>query len=341
MKLLSLLLTFTLLLISQVRADVAPNPIIAKGVRTTDSCSIQMISEYVYADLYQNYAKVECTFELLNFGDSVTIQVGFPEMHFQYFWVDNYDENHMKNYTIVVDGKTLTDKDIRMSKEFDSAYTAHRNMEIISKEYRQKKLDLYTSAALDSLNKCRKSAYRNASELSRKIDKYIEAGNFPWYVWDMHFDKNEKKQIKVVYSLPAGKGVFTDSRQRRNKYNYFKYILETGSGWYGPIGQANIELKLHNIGLKTIEEISPAGYQLNGKTKRIKWGFTNLEPTKEDDISVRYFNRSDRRKIEKYYKKRKDANIDERNIQFSEKDIREFLDSIESKNQDSIEAVNQ
>lgn len=127
MKSFSILSTF-LLLISQVYADAAPNPIIANGVRTTDNCSIQMISEYVYADLYQNYAKVECHFELFNHGDSITIQVGFPEMHFQYYWVDDYDENHIKNYTIVVDGKILTDKDIRMSKKFDSAYIAYRNM---------------------------------------------------------------------------------------------------------------------------------------------------------------------------------------------------------------------
>lgn len=154
----------------------------------------------------------------------------------------------------------------------------------------------------------------------------------------MHFDKNEKKQIKVAYTLPAGEGVtpaiIKNSQyvHKSTNFKYLKYILETGSEWYGPIGRANIELKLHNIGLKTIEKISPAGYQLNEKTKRIKWEFTNLEPTKEDDIYVRYFNRADRRRFEK----KKNQPISKEAMEFQVK-LRDFLDYKESQNQDSIE----
>src|SRR5690554_1206362 len=72
-----------ILIIGKVYADIAPNPIVIKWIYTIDSCKIQMTQEYVYADLYNDSAIVECAFELLNLGDSTTIQVGFPEMNFQ------------------------------------------------------------------------------------------------------------------------------------------------------------------------------------------------------------------------------------------------------------------
>ena len=234
-----------LLTIHTVYADVAPNPITANGVRTTDSCSIQMISEYVCADLYNDSAKVECSFELVNLGDSVTIQIGFPEMHAQYFPSDYYKDR--PDYSISVNGRILTAKDLRMSKELEKLYMA---------DIKQDKL-------------------------KSEIKKQIKEGNFPWYVWNEHFDKNETKHIKVVYSLPAGATKY---------YRYFKYILETGSGWHGCIEQADIELKLHGISLRRLKDISPAGYRVNKIKKTIRWNFTHLEPTKKDDINVQYAN---------------------------------------------------
>jgi len=100
--------------------------------------------------------------------------------------------------------------------------------------------------------------------------------------------------------LPSGKGYGAE-------YRYFKYILETGSGWHGLIEQADIELKLHDIEMKTIEEISPKGCQIDTAEKIIKWNFFNIEPTTDDDIYIRYYNPDERRNRENYLKKRKRA----------------------------------
>ena len=107
-------------------ADIAPNPIIAKGIYTVDSCKIQLVSETVSVELYHDSSKVECDFELLNNGDSVTIEIGFPEMNFYYLSLfEPYSENDKSIFQIQVNDKILTDKQIKVPEELDSIYKAY------------------------------------------------------------------------------------------------------------------------------------------------------------------------------------------------------------------------
>lgn len=307
-------------------ADIAPNPIVIKSIYTIDSCKIQMVSEKIYADLYNDSARVECTFELLNFGDSTTIQIGFPEMNFQYWSLGQYNEDDKKNFKIAVNNRILTESEISVPKELESVYNSYMYVFFIDKEYKRKADSIYhannvevikehvkykypsvqsqqeTERAFHQLNQWRKSKPQFGSNLWGQFDDQMKKGNFPWYVWHVHFDRNERKTIKVVYSLPSGVGYSSD-------YRYFKYILATGSGWYKEIENAAIELQLHNINPETVEEITPVGYNIDKTNKSIEWNLTNIEPTSKDDIYVKYFNPMERRNWEKSKKKRKRAII--------------------------------
>lgn len=157
-----------------------------------------------------------------------------------------------------------------------------------------------TNAAMDSLFNWRQSKPFLGGNLWNEFDNQIKKGNYPWYIWKVHFDKEENKIIKLIYNLPSGQGYGSD-------YRYFKYLLNTGSGWYKDIEKAGIKLKLHDIELEKIEEITPAGYTIDSENKEINWNLTNLEPTEKDDIYLRYYNPVERRNWEKYQKKRKRA----------------------------------
>ena len=89
----------------------------------------------------------------------------------------------------------------------------------------------------------------------------------------------------------------------RGKFRYFKYILNTGSGWFKDIGKAEIILNLHNIDFDNIEKISPKDYSIDKKNKTVKWTFTNLEPTELDDIYLQYFKSKERKNYMKRLKK--------------------------------------
>jgi len=304
-------------------ADIAPNPIVVKSVFTADSCKIRMLSEIVFANLYRDSAKVECTFELLNYGDSITIEIGFPEMNFQYWNMGEYSENDKKKFEIYVDGYLLTDKEIGVPKEFEDIYQKYMYVYYIEKEFKAKVDSIYkannviirkngkcvyksreslnkTKTALNALFKWRESKPHLDFELWKKFDTQMKKGNYPWYVWRVHFKEGEKKIIKVTYNLPSGLGYGAN-------YRYFKYLLNTGAGWYDDIEKADIILNFHDINMKNIEEITPNNYLLNVQKKTITWSFRNLEPTEEDDIYVRYFDTAERKKFKKFQAKRRKA----------------------------------
>jgi len=311
------------LLYAYAFADIAPNPIVVKGIYTVDSCKIQMVSEFVYAELYNDSARVECTFILQNFGASTTIQVGFPEMNFQYWSIGQYSEEDKANFEIFVDDKRLTENDIKVPAALEEVYNKYMYVYHIEREYKRKTDSIYsanrvtvnrhgtrtypsnqaiqeTKDAMFNLFEWRESKPYFGSELWSEFNEQMKKGNFPWYVWDVHFAKDEKKAINVIYSLPSGMGYGAN-------YRYFKYILETGAGWYGVIEKADIKLQLHDIKIENIEQISPIGFQFDKEQKTITWNFKNLEPTSEDDIYVRYYNTRERRNWERYQRKRNRA----------------------------------
>ncbi len=106
----------------------------------------------------------------------------------------------------------------------------------------------------------------------------------PWAAFDVSFPPNSDVTITVRYTS--------------NGYGYepnvaFRYILETGAGWHGTIGSADVVVKLpypaseENV-IKESEsvgfgETSP-GMQMVENT--VRWHFEDFEPTAENNISV-------------------------------------------------------
>jgi hypothetical protein len=112
---------------------------------------------------------------------------------------------------------------------------------------------------------------------------YRERDELPWAVFDVTFPPNRDVVIEVVYSV-NGYGYYP--------YEAFKYILETGAGWNGTIGSAEIIVRLpYEANTKNIWGSDESGY---GETtpggvlsgNEIRWSFKDLEPTWEDNIQI-------------------------------------------------------
>jgi hypothetical protein len=297
----TILLIAGFLIVIQLSADIAPNPIAAKRISGDKECKVQMVSEYVLANLYKDSARVECTFYMHNLGDSVTMQIGFPEMRFHYWHRSGYGNNDKEKFKIFVNDSLLSTDDIRVPKEFEDIYNKYMHVYFIEKEYVRKKDSILKyvipreerSTAFKNLREWRQSEPYLCLDMEREFNDQMEKGNFPWYVWDTHFEKNEKKIIRVDYTLPSGLWY-------RAKFRYFHYILETGAGWFGVIENADIKLKLHNIEIENIEKISPKGYHIDSIKKTIEWNFKRISPTRDDDIYFQYFDPEEREKMKQY-----------------------------------------
>jgi hypothetical protein len=97
-----------------------------------------------------------------------------------------------------------------------------------------------------------------------------------WAAFDVTFPPGKNVAIDVSYPLkPTGYYPVAE----------IKYILETGAGWSGPIGSADIILHLpydanpQNVLLG--ETVSTSGGQFAGED--VRWHYQNLEPTAQDN----------------------------------------------------------
>lgn len=295
-----ILILFFLLLTAFSVVDIAPNPISANGIYTVKDCKIRMESEIVEVDLFPKKSKVNCKFEMLNYGDATTLEIGFPVMDFDYWDFGGYSQVDKANFKIQVDDKILSKKDIQVPKELDSVYQEFMHIYKLQKEYKLKIDSTYKSynvrykkngtlifpkkikeeemeKTIDSINSFYWDKTSISVDLITKFHNLTENGKFPWYVWKVSFNKNERKIIKVSYELPSGLAY-------KNEFRYFKYILNTGSGWYQDIGKADIILNLKGINFNEIEELKPNNYRMNKKKNSILWHFENIEPTEKDNI---------------------------------------------------------
>lgn len=110
----------------------------------------------------------------------------------------------------------------------------------------------------------------------------------PWAAWPVTFPPGQDVILRVAYDvLPIG----------YSPYGTFSYILETGAGWHGPIGEGTVtvrfphEIDESNIVLGvgywgTAAPPSPSTFTLSGN--EVVWRFTDLEPTGADNVCVTF-----------------------------------------------------
>jgi len=110
-----------------------------------------------------------------------------------------------------------------------------------------------------------------------------ERAEIPWATFDVVFPPAQDVVIEVVYAV-SGFGYYP--------YENFKYILETGAGWYGTIGVADIIVHYpYPVSKKNVwvDEVSGYGTPISGGVlsgNEIRWHFENLEPTWENNVEV-------------------------------------------------------
>lgn len=313
-----------LIIVGFTVTDIAPNPIKAKGIYTVEECKIKMQSEVVKVDLFHDSSIVDCSFEMINKGEVTALEVGFPVMNFHYWSGSSYYGGAEKEkFEIYVDGKLLTAENIKVPKTIEPLYNQLMDGIKLSRHLHNKYLEIkdsiYTVHGIyenkrgthypndfvrkttnQFLQSKRQKNYNRTAfinQLSQELDDKVRDGEYPWYVWDMTFEKGEKKMITVKYSLPSGTGY-------GGKYRYFNYLLNTGAGWYDDIGKADVILKLHDIEMDKIEKIHPQEFQIDEASKTIHWTFHNLEPTTDDDVYVQYYKPSERRKFKQYSRRK-------------------------------------
>jgi hypothetical protein len=105
-----------------------------------------------------------------------------------------------------------------------------------------------------------------------------------WATWPVRFPVGQDVIIQVSYTLhPTG----------YRPFGTFEYVLETGAGWQGTIGEVTVTIRLpypvtpENTALDSTSEYCvprPDGFQVQGN--EVVWHFTDLEPTSDDKVRL-------------------------------------------------------
>ncbi|MGB2963544.1 MAG: hypothetical protein WBB69_06115 [Anaerolineales bacterium] len=108
-----------------------------------------------------------------------------------------------------------------------------------------------------------------------------------WAHWPVSFPAGTPVSIRVTYTLSP------EASFEPTWFSRFDYILETGAGWQGVIGKAEITVRtpylLHELdsllGIGDTFYAWPDGY--SSSPLKVKWVFYDFEPTEADNINFR------------------------------------------------------
>ena len=99
----------------------------------------------------------------------------------------------------------------------------------------------------------------------------------PWASFPVTFPAGEEVFIQVSYVIPA-----------QPTWDYlgmtFYYVFQTGAGWAGPIGKAELVVDLPYPASTETIGLMPEGGQTEGQ--QVRWTWENLEPGPQDDFSI-------------------------------------------------------
>ncbi|MBN8580537.1 MAG: hypothetical protein J0L96_07690 [Anaerolineae bacterium] len=125
------------------------------------------------------------------------------------------------------------------------------------------------------------STRRESQPFLNSTSSFQERDELPWAVFEVTFPLDQDVIIEVVYNV-QGFGYYP--------YEVFKYVLETGAGWNGTIGSAEVILRLpyeansYNVWTQGVEgygDATPGGVF---SANEVRWRFEDLEPTFENNF---------------------------------------------------------
>lgn len=104
-----------------------------------------------------------------------------------------------------------------------------------------------------------------------------------WYLWPMTFGARQARRVEVAYKIATKDVNYTP--EGILKLRQFAYILKTGKGWKGPIGEARIVVTFAD-GLTTqhVQKVAPE--PSNRTAQQLVWSLERFEP--DTDILVQY-----------------------------------------------------
>jgi uncharacterized protein DUF4424 len=106
-----------------------------------------------------------------------------------------------------------------------------------------------------------------------------------WVCWAMSFDGNQKRDVKVSYTVNTRDDNYSEPSCLLNRQ--VTYILKTGAGWKGNIGEATIILDLGGMTAENIIRTAPE--PTTRETSTWTWTMKDFEPNADILVQYRFY----------------------------------------------------
>lgn len=220
---------------------------------------IQMQEEKISIQLYKGFAVVKGEYWMYNETEQdISMRSGYP--------IDASYETEKRGYTLT-------------EMHFDTLYQLQVNIDGKAVEKNKIRYEAQTLHPKLDLGRIQTFGYEDEAK---------------WYVWDCTYKAKSTTKIEVYFILETNNASILEGYDK-NYHNGFIYVLATGATWKPPIGKGSISVELKDgLGIRDIHGISPNSIFLYDEKRNIlTYQFTNLEPTKEDNIAITYHERMD------------------------------------------------
>lgn len=256
-------LLIALLLPSRVRADVGVGPILPGGssIMPEDATPIQMAAEKVVMTVRQGTDAEDAAFKL-NVEDQ-----GYPGLPSPYF-------------PIVYLAVTEVDADFSMLNPTNDTLpmTVWFPMASVLEDVNWEDHIGEVAPRIEGLQVAVEGNPLEYDVTELPNPQGEDKPPLPWASFPVTFPASEEVHIHVNYIfLPQPSSVDLVGMT-------LTYVFQTGAGWAGSIGKAELEVNLpYPASSETIGSM-PDGGQANGQ--RVSWTWKDLEPGPEDDFSI-------------------------------------------------------
>jgi hypothetical protein len=106
-----------------------------------------------------------------------------------------------------------------------------------------------------------------------------------WMCWLMSFDGSQKRDVKVSYTVNTRDDVYSEPSCLLNRQ--VTYILKTGAGWKGNIGEATIHLDLGGMTAENIVRTAPDPTEKGASSWT--WTLKDFEPNADILVQYRFY----------------------------------------------------
>lgn len=235
---------------------------VGHGVVPLENDHVAMDSEHVDAVIRDDGAWVTCVFTFTNSGPAAHVLMGFPEARSRRSLSSDTAPTELLDFQAFVDGLEF---EVQYLPQVVPTRTPIATLTV--QQMRQYPRPTWTPRPANPTAK--------PTETARSSTKFSG-----WHTFTVPFESGQTRVVRNTYH-GALSGISIGVQM-------FSYVVESGSSWSGPIGQADIVVRWEDDRVVAPGWVHADPPSFETSDRRLTWRFTDFEPGSDHNVLVSF-----------------------------------------------------